>query len=134
MSFVTKLNFWQKKSYRINGQILLVFILIRSKDDTLIQRGTSFRECIVFELFVFARIFGKQLSLLSLVIHGLLRMELYTSDTWFCFSQCHSDWTRSNNFAQSKLCSPGIKTKTQNSVAFALSAIKSFKISSDRPF
>ena len=37
--------------------------------------------------------FGKKQSLLSLFIHGLLTVEQYTNDTWFCLSQRCSDST-----------------------------------------
>ena len=62
----------------------------------------------VFELFVFEHTFGKQPSLLSLSIHGLL-----TSDTWFCCSRRLSNSERSNNFAQ-PMCVVSLRSRQRH--------------------
>ena len=73
----------------------------------------------VFELFVFEHIFGKQQSLLSLSIHGLL-----TSDSWFCFSRRRRFGTI-EQFCATNVCRfPKIKTETSKTASLLLSVSK----------
>ena len=78
-----------------------------------------FCEYHVFELFVFEHIFGKQQSLLSLSIHGLL-----TSDSWFCCSRRRSDSARSNNFAR-PMCVVSLRSRQRHQKQRLLATDKS---------
>ena len=132
MSFMTKLNFWRRKHYRIRLDSFLYLSWFTAMINATVCWSSLFsadlkrhQYKLEFELFVF----GKQQSLLSLFFCGLLTVgyTYYTYDSWFCLFRCCSDSAQSNNFAWSMCVSLKIKTKTSKTASLVLSASKIIK-------
>ena len=135
MSFVTKVNFWPRKRYRIwldsflylswftatnadKHNRLLVLLVLNGIKETPVWRldpvNTMFLNCLCSSIFLEN----------SRVYFPFLFTDCWSSDTWFCCSRRRSDSARSNNFAR-PMCVVSLRSRQRHQKQRLLATDKS---------